>query len=338
MSATARAVVLQRDGKIVVAGWADDGGDRRLVVWRLRPGGRLDRTFSGDGMYVARDPAWSLSGAEDLVVQPGGKIVAAGFVYAPTGYEFALVRLRPGGSPDPTFGTGGKASAPVGGASSGFTASTARALALRPDGKLVVTGIAYGTSNHYDFAIAQFRRNGDLDPSFGTGGSRTTEVGSFHDHVWALVLQPNGKAVVAGTAYPSAVSSTDFALVRYTAAASPTPPSGDAGKKIVGLGSGHDEVHALALQRNGKIVAAGQGTETGVASYAAFVRLKPNGDPDPAFSGDGERLMVVNAHVDGLGGPNRTRSGPRRASRSVPRIAAGTSGTPAGSAIRAAPT
>jgi uncharacterized delta-60 repeat protein len=107
------------------------------------------------------------------------------------------VRYLPDGSLDPTFGTGGLVTTDFGGIDRGF------ALVLQPDGKLVAAGFSGG-----DFALARYLPDGSLDPMFGTGGLVTTDFGGAAEAV-ALVLQPDGKLVAAGSCCE------DFALARY---------------------------------------------------------------------------------------------------------------------------
>jgi uncharacterized delta-60 repeat protein len=137
-----------------------------------------------------------------LVLQPDGKLVAAGT----NNIGFALARYLPDGRLDPTFGVGGKVTTDF-----AFGGSDqASALILQPDGKLVAAGSAIVVDEIFRFALARYRPDGSLDPTFGTGGRVVTEFGDRANRATALVLQPDGKLVAAG-----ATDDGDFALARY---------------------------------------------------------------------------------------------------------------------------
>jgi uncharacterized delta-60 repeat protein len=138
----ARAVLVQQDGRIVVAGNAL--GSQVMTVTRLMPNGSLDTTFSGDGTAtIDVGPMIDLAG--DAVLQPDGKIVVVGSTQG-TG-EIAVARLNPDGSLDATFGGGdGKATVDFGEAAFG------NAVALQQNGRIVVAGERTAGD---DFAVAR---------------------------------------------------------------------------------------------------------------------------------------------------------------------------------------
>jgi len=142
--------VVQADGKLVAAGFTatDSGGDFALA--RYRRDGTLDPSF-GTGGKVTTDFAGGADGAAALVVQTDGKLVAAGSATSGTGLDVALARYRHDGSPDPTFGTGGKVTADFAGGE-----DRAEALVVR-DGKLVAAGSTITASGGQKFALARYR-------------------------------------------------------------------------------------------------------------------------------------------------------------------------------------
>src|SRR5205807_1340610 len=89
-----------------------------------------------------------------------------------------------------------------------------------------------------DFAVARYNPDGSLDASFGTGGLVTTDFASGSDFASAVTLQPDGKIVVAGTAYTG--TGSDFAVARYDADGSPDSTFGSGGKVTTDLGSSED--------------------------------------------------------------------------------------------------
>jgi uncharacterized delta-60 repeat protein len=127
---TLNAVMVQPDGKIVVAG--NVGGLQRMTVTRLNPNGSPDTTFDGDGTAVI-DIGPMIDQAGDALLQPDGKIVVAG---STQGGGIGVARLNPNGSPDATFGGGdGKTNVEVG-AEATFGFAVARA----PNGRIIVGG------------------------------------------------------------------------------------------------------------------------------------------------------------------------------------------------------
>ena len=138
---SASAVLVQPDGKIIVAGNAS--GSEMMTVTRLTPNGSPDATFDGDG--TATIDFGSLSDlADDAVLQPDGKIVVAGSTQADE--DVAVARLNADGSPDATFGAAGKATVDFG------VATFGNAVALQPNGRIVVAGQRTGGD---DFAVAR---------------------------------------------------------------------------------------------------------------------------------------------------------------------------------------
>jgi uncharacterized delta-60 repeat protein len=197
------AIALQRDGRIVAAGASGDGATQFAVV-RLRRTGTLDKAFgAGTGVVVTPFPvpaAW----ANAVVLQPDGMLSVAGFAYDGTVFNVALARYTPTGELDAGFGTGGEVMATLGAGD-----ATAQSMALQPDGRIVVAG---GLAD--DFVVARFTTDGSLDPTFGSQGSVSTDLGGL-DQAAGLVLQPDGRIVVSG--FSGDDTRVSFALARYLA-------------------------------------------------------------------------------------------------------------------------
>jgi uncharacterized delta-60 repeat protein len=280
----ARATVLQPDGKIVAVGQdAVPGVDFALA--RYNPNGSLDPTFSGDGKqrlsFGPRDDA-----ATGVALQQDGKIVVVGIAEydtgAGTGEAFAVARYNPNGSLDPTFSGDGQQITKFGRYTEAF------GVALQADGKIVVVGrtcvtAPSGSCSAFNFAVARYNPNGSLDPSFSGDGKQTTDFGGYLDIARAVVLE-GAKILVVG-AGDDGDGDAGFALARYNPNGSLDPTfSGDGRQLTLGL----TEANAVALQANGKIVAAGSGPAPLGASDPALARYNPNGTLDKTFSGDGK--------------------------------------------------
>jgi uncharacterized delta-60 repeat protein len=211
-SASAAAMVLQPDGRIVLGGGA---GDLGLALARYEADGSLDPTFGVGGIAIGMASGTSATG---LALEPSGKLVAAGpktTLIPPSqlASDFGVERLNPDGSLDPTFGTGGRVTTDIGGdiADDDFVAD----VAIQADGKIVVAGNSFGT---HRIALARYNSNGSLDAGFGTGGVSLTTP--FVDLV-AVALQPDGKIVAGGLTSGEA----DMALARYQSTTAPPAPT-----------------------------------------------------------------------------------------------------------------
>jgi uncharacterized delta-60 repeat protein len=252
-----QAAALQDDGKIVLGGYSQSDAGVTFTLARYLPNGALDVTFSGDGKLVTEIPSL----LSDLAVQADGKIVGTG---GPV-----IARFLPGGTLDATFGSGGVVTSSI----------NQFAVTLQSDGKIVTAGSVFDSasgSNH--FALARFLPNGTSDTTFDGDGRATTDAGGS-GFAADVILQPDGRIVAAGNVFGG--SNLNFAVVRYLPNGSlDTTFSGD-GRVTTSFG-GTSQAFAVTLQRDGKIVVAGNAfVGFGVARYL------PNGTLDTTFSGDG---------------------------------------------------
>jgi uncharacterized delta-60 repeat protein len=271
----AEAVALQPDGKLVVAGYSWNGSDYDLALVRYNPNGSLDTSFNGTGkVTTAIGPA--SDGADALALQPDGKLVAAGFSWNGSDWDFALVRYHPDGSLDTSLNGTGKVTTPIG------LSSVADALTLQSDGKLVLAG--YSSIGPNVFALARYNPDGSLDTSFNGTGKVTTAIGGDDDVANALALQPDGKLVAAG--YTKGGTQYSFALARYNPDGSLDTSFNGTGKVTTRIGLSN-QAYALALQPDGKLVAAGSSYNSSNDDFA-LARYKPDGSPDTNFNGTGK--------------------------------------------------
>jgi uncharacterized delta-60 repeat protein len=247
-SETIRALVLQPNGSLVVAGQSSS----QMLLARYFGDGRLDATFGVGGQVMASPGGSNLASA--LVRQPDGKLVVMGQTAGP----IVLARYDADGTPDLAFGSGGSVQTMVG------QASTASALTVAPDGDLVLVGYTQvgNTSNPLvDSLIVRYRPDGRLHPSFGSGGIVTTDFGGI-DGARALVLQPDGKLVVAGFAcVPDMVSPQCMTIARYQPNGSLDPSFGLGGWVTTFLGQ-FVMPTAVVLQPDGKLVVGGNFSST----------------------------------------------------------------------------
>ncbi len=285
---TANDVAVQADGKLVVAG--SSGSDFALT--RYNTNGALDATFGLGGTVHTDFPVGQGGFANALVIQPDGKIVLAGSATDPGTFNsaFALVRYNTDGSLDTSFDTDGRVVTPFAGSS-----ADASAIALQPDGKLVVAGASTDSSTFNSvFALARYNTDGSLDSAFDTDGKVTTDFpGLTFERANAVAIQADGRIVAAG------LGNSAFALARYNtngsldsgtgSDATPADMFGTGGMVTTAFGGSFEEARALAIQADGRIIAAGQ-TALSVASEDNFAlaRYNTDGSLDNSFDTDGK--------------------------------------------------
>ncbi|MFC1779993.1 putative Ig domain-containing protein, partial [Thermodesulfobacteriota bacterium] len=280
VSELAFSVVTQVDGKILVAGRIQDafGNYQDFALVRYNSDGSLDTSFSGDGR-VNTDFASSDDYGQSVALQPDGKILVAGYSFIDDYADFALARYNTDGSLDTSFSGDGKVT-------TDFASSSdyGRSVALQPDGKILVAGSGY-IDDYADFALARYNSDGSLDTSFSGDGKVLTKFGNAHDSGFSVVVQDDGKILVAGSSNTSPYNS--FALARYNTDGSlDTSFSGD-GKltdKIAGFIS--SSAYSISLQSDGKILVAGNSSNGNDTNFA-MARYNENGTLDISFSSGG---------------------------------------------------
>jgi uncharacterized delta-60 repeat protein len=267
----AYVALVQPDGRIVVAGHASTmtplGGDNDFAVARYTAAGALDSSFSGDGRVTV-----DIGGRTDLgyaaALQPGGRILVAGRV-ADSGGEspdIGLIGLDETGALDPGFGVAGVTRTDFG------SWDEASDIALAPDGSILVstqTVVAPGT---FVLAAARYSADGQLDDGFGTAGLATAPLSALNDYTRGIAVQADGRIVVVGET--SNLMQPDFGLARFDAQGELDPGFDGDGMMAVDFFGTFDGANCVAIQPDGKIVAAGfarNGTSTGLG----MVRLLP---------------------------------------------------------------
>jgi uncharacterized delta-60 repeat protein len=271
-----RAVAIQPNGKIVVAGGSGPPiGPWQLALARFTRGGRPDATFGRGGEVRTR--LGKTADAWGVAIQPDGRIVVVGSSLVGQRDVFAVTRYTARGTLDPTFGREGKVLTPF------PEWSDANAVALQADGKIVVAGSAESS----DFALVRYLPTGRLDPTFGAGGKVLTSFAvnaESEEGALALAIDRKGRIVAAGGSNVESRYSDDFALARYAVDGSLDPTFGTGGKVVTRFGE-PTFVQAIAIGADGRIVAAGGG-----AGHFALARYTPSGRLDPSF---GRRGMVT---------------------------------------------
>ena len=250
-SDAAHDVVIQPDGKIIAVGYTRDSNSTDFALARYQGDGSLDTTF-GSGGLVTSAFAEDTIGVSAVVLQPDGKIIVCGGVFNDdTIVDFALARYHSNGSLDTTFGTGGLVTAHL------TNKDAFNDVALLPDGRIIAAGTSQidGVTG-FDFVLARYHDDGALDTSFGSGGFVITDFAGRTDWVNSVVIQDDGKIVAAGRVD---LADPDFGLARYNSDGTLDTTFSEDGLVTTDFSNGTNEVYALALQNDGRIVAVGRG-------------------------------------------------------------------------------
>jgi uncharacterized delta-60 repeat protein len=258
-----------------------------LTVAAQTPG-TLDTTFGGGGKVITESPAFlPMSEARGVAVQSDGKIVVTGYAGSNNSADFLTVRYNADGSLDTGFGAAGRVITNL----SSF--DNANAVAIQPDGKIVIAGRTVVNSS-FVFAVVRYNANGTLDTSFGTGGSVTTDFNVYNE-VNSIALQPDGKIIAFGEASQQQGNLTgSFLMVRYNTNGSLDSTFGTGGKVGTAFGINGARGYDVALQPDGKIVGFGITRQSSPSFQGIFgvVRYNSNGTLDTSFNGTGRATIL----------------------------------------------
>jgi uncharacterized delta-60 repeat protein len=290
---------VQPDGKLVAVGEQETaGGGTNALVVRFTSAGALDRTFSGDGMFVGG----AGTTARGVVVQ-GSNIVVAGSLTGAGGGMLAI-RLKANGSADRSFSGDGVATALVG------RAGEAHAVALQGS-KIVLAGgarLADQSDAFVRVALARFNSNGSPDGSFGQAGTVVQDFGRLS---LANSVAVQGQKIVVGGQQRNNLQTTNLLAARFNDNGAPDGGfGGNAG--LPGLfvqqyakSGGYSAALGVVIDGSGRVVLGG-GASNGSSDPEGFdalaVRLRANGTPDPAFSGDGAVYLPATSNKSQFNG------------------------------------
>ncbi len=307
-----RALLVQPDGRPVVVGAS--AGD--FGVGRLTTGGSADTSFNGNGATLD-DLGQAVSAGRAVVAQPNGRLLV--------GATGGVIRLLADGTFDTTFSSDGRApvsfsvrgmaAAPSGrvvavgsqgvagnetpglaildeqgnfvGGATGFTTGAAEAVAVQPDGRIVVGATGASGGGARQARVLRFLPSGAADLSFGTAGEAVFPSTLLPADCHAVTLDSAGRIVACGSFGISVL------VFRYLPDGTLDPTFGSTGSVFPEADGRPAAGWAIAMQGE-KILVAGT-VGVGNESDVLVQRLNANGSPDLTFNGTGVRVHALNA-------------------------------------------
>ena len=283
-------IIIQPDGKIlevgsfqVFASDYDTSGNYTTgyALIRLNADGTLDTTFGTNGEV-------DVALGAKIALQADGKILLTD-IKPNTGSTVGVIRLNANGTLDTSFGSSGETDVIV--SSNGVQL---RSIVVQTDGKILVGGDASNSAG-YKFNIFRLTTNGTLDTTFNSTGKVTVAVaaGTGDDHCNSILIQPDGKIIMAGDASASTYPyNQDLAIIRLNADGTLDTTFNSTGKLITPFGAttqtSQDYGNSATLQSDGKILLAGyNGNDFGV------IRVNANGTIDTTFGTSGQALVSL---------------------------------------------
>jgi len=275
VNVTGAAVALQGDGRATVAG--SDG--RGFLLARLRATGARDRSFGRGGSLRVRFGGATRGGARAVALFRDGRILVAGTVTIRGVQRFAAARLLPGGHLDPNFGTNGVTVA-------GPPGAQLEAMALQPEGELVLAGSVPQHSGRRAVLVMRLLADGSPDPGFGTNGAVDSAAVPLAGRARDVLVLPDGRIALAAAVERGRAARGTFIAARLT----PTgafDPSFD-GDGVARIATTTRRVRdggaaAIAVDRSGRLLLAGTARGAGGRDDATVVRVTRAGRPDGRF-------------------------------------------------------
>lgn len=289
----ANAVAIQADGKILIGGRTrpNENGNEDFALLRFMPDGKPDSSFSQDGIATL-----NISPDDNILsiaVLPDGKILAAG-VAQPNITKFALLRFQANGALDFSFGVSNGYTLTALGAAFDVCAS----MTVQPDGRILLAGAT--VSNGWpDVGLVRYNADGSPDAGFGNLGLVVTPFSTTADIGLKVVLQPDGKIIVAGSSY-NLQKKSELALFRYLPNGTLDTEFNGTGKLRSKIGDTYSSAETVVVRPDGKILAAGCAQFASTGLDFAMKQFNPNGSVDNSFGDNGVVTADLNEGPDGI--------------------------------------
>ncbi len=270
------SVLIQKDGKILAAGYSLNAGYYDFSMARYDSSGNLDNSFGTAGLvstYLS-----GVSGAYSAAIQSDGKIVLAGYGGSLSHHNFALIRYNTDGSLDNSFGSNGILISSI-----GLSSDEAYTVAIQDSEKIIEAGL-FNNGGFDETAIGRFNINGTIDNTFGTNGFVVSSAGNCTDIANSVEVQGDGKIIVGGSSDNG--NNSEFTVLRYDSNGNADKYWGTNGAAITAVGTKSSQVNSVLEESDESIVAVGYGF-TGKNDDFALVKYTPYGIPDNTFGAKG---------------------------------------------------
>ena len=283
------------DGSFLMSVIYDRLGFRDFLVVKATPMGELDQNWGRRGLFQT-DFFTNADQARQLLIREDGRLLVVGDSRHVNEQSLALLGILTDGSPDPSFGDGGQQVIQR----SSFK-GVANGVALLPDGKLLMVGAGrhFSSSSHDTFLLIRLNPNGLPDTEFGDEGLILADIEGDGASGQALAVQSDGKILVAGNVYSSQTQTYDGLVARFNSDGTPDKSFGVNGVTRLDFSSQGEDIQAIALTKDGKIVLGGcRGVKSnnpmfGFMAELALIQLRSDGSLDPGFGKDGKFFMRV---------------------------------------------
>ncbi|MBT1701439.1 T9SS type A sorting domain-containing protein [Fulvivirgaceae bacterium PWU4] len=281
----AEDMVFDSNGSLYVAGTVGDGTDGDFALVKLKPDGAIDNNFGGgDGKVIMPMGVQGYNDQpSDVAVDAAGNIFMAGFAFNGTNHDFAVLKLKPSGSPDPSFNGDGRLLLDF-----GFSEYVTDLL-LDKNGRIYLIGQA-ANGNYYDFTIIRLKADGTLDATFNGNGKLFVSIGSTNDFANDAALDSDGNIYVTGQFEGG---NGDYAVIKVKPDGTLDNTFSDDGKQVIPVGVSNDIAQAIDIDANGSIYIGGYSYVPGGEADLSLVKLKPDGSLDNSFSGDGKQIVSL---------------------------------------------
>ncbi|HVX25908.1 MAG TPA: T9SS type A sorting domain-containing protein [Parafilimonas sp.] len=273
------SAALQSDSKILVGGNSVNDTSHNFAIARYTSDGDLDASFGSNGKIETIFNGGS--SIYNLNVLSSGKILAAGygldFVVFPFYQSPLLAQYLSNGHLDSSFGMNGKVSLDM----TAVKGVSTKAMQVMSDGRIVQAS----ENGLQGTTIIRYKSNGSLDSTFGTNGISSIPLYGL-DQINALTIQTDNKIIVGGEA--GIGSGGNFLIARFQSNGKLDSSFGNNGKRIIDFNENEDAFYALAVQPDGKILAAGKADSNGISTpIMTLLRFKSDGFLDSTFGQNG---------------------------------------------------
>lgn len=252
----------------------------------LSQAGALDTSFGNNGIAMF-GPTSSHESASDMIMLEDSSMIICGSAIFSSSFDGFLMRILSNGTQDMSFGNSGIVQIDFG------AETYAYALELQPDGKIVVAGMTYPVYPNSEFFIARYLPNGAPDPTFNSTGYFIGSYGSDEEYCHAMVMQPDGKFVLAGRTYAGNFSQLLF--MRVNANGTLDASFGTNGYTEIDASVQDEEIQALAIMNDGQIIGVGYGYQGSPmwGEQVFMAKLTANGQPVAGFGTNGVMVPAI---------------------------------------------